>query len=793
MTVTVSLPPTVVNTANLGGDQLNAKSIALPDGGYLVAWNAPAFGTTIWMQRFDGLGNPAGAAINTGFIGSAQDIALTANGNVALAMSNFASVLVAVYNAATLALIGASSANSISGANVNGLQIDPVSGDTVRLMFSETGGTIGTAIADPSVPAMSGVVSLTGFVPGTRVLETAPTSNANVDFGLLSNGVILDSTGNGVGSSALTTATDLMRLQTGFYVVMASAIDSPVPRLTGVFGNVASASSLAPGITVVAASIAGLGTTTLGAEITAREMVNLGEGRILMIWGAFRGGVSFSEQSGVYASVYNATTGSIEGNAVMIRPIPDFFDLQDVSLLGTLLADGRVAVGLTLPNGLSGSDVFQVILDPRIAGVTVTASAGTDTYVGTNFDDTFLNVGTLDTIFGGNGNDSVTVGSNTARQIDLITPEAFVGGGPRLVSIENVTTGNGEDLILGSAGANILNGMAGNDVIDGRGGNDSLIGGIGNDTLQGGTGDDTLDGGANDDMMLGGRGLDVLLGGSGNDTLRGDAENDLLIGGDNDDVLFGGAGDDTLYGGSGNDKLVSGDGDDQVFGGLGDDLIFVQAGGYLVAGEGGNDTASFARTVITPVDVGGVLTNLGVMADLTGNFDQLAAGAGFSPDGNTLTGIENLVGSRGNDFLAGDAAANRISGGIGNDTLFGRDGADTLTGGDGADTFVFDAIVAANDQVRDFTIGADKIALLAGVYGDIDAGNIASRFFSSVTAAPGASATAQFLFDNGGPGAGRLLYDADGNGAGAAVLLATVQFTTANGLTTFGAGDFVFL
>jgi hypothetical protein len=78
-------------------------------------------------------------------------------------------------------------------------------------------------------------------------------------------------------------------------------------------------------------------------------------------------------------------------------------------------------------------------------------------------------------------------------------------------------------------------------------------------------------------------------------------------------------------------------------------------------------------------------------------------------------------------------------------------------------------------------------------FGDIDAGNIASRFVANAGATPAAYTSAQFLFDNAGAGAGRLFFDADGNGAGAAVLIATITFATSDGLTTFGAGDFLFL
>ena len=48
--------------------------------------------------------------------------------------------------------------------------------------------------------------------------------------------------------------------------------------------------------------------------------------------------------------------------------------------------------------------------------------------------------------------------------------------------------------------------------------------------------------------------------------------------------------------------------------------------------------------------------------------------------------IENAVGGSGNDTIAGNVAANRLTGGAGNDSLYGWDGDDTLLGGTGDDS-----------------------------------------------------------------------------------------------------------
>jgi Ca2+-binding RTX toxin-like protein len=51
----------------------------------------------------------------------------------------------------------------------------------------------------------------------------------------------------------------------------------------------------------------------------------------------------------------------------------------------------------------------------------------------------------------------------------------------------------GNDLILGSSGANTISGEGGNDCILGGGGNDTLFGDSGTDVCIGGSGDDILD------------------------------------------------------------------------------------------------------------------------------------------------------------------------------------------------------------------------------------------------------------------------------------------------------------
>ena len=78
-----------------------------------------------------------------------------------------------------------------------------------------------------------------------------------------------------------------------------------------------------------------------------------------------------------------------------------------------------------------------------------------------------------------------------------------------LADVEDVWSGTGDDVLVGTAGANLLMGAAGNDAISGGGGPDTLTGGDGADSLAGDAGDDVLEGGAGPDVLWGGAGVDV--------------------------------------------------------------------------------------------------------------------------------------------------------------------------------------------------------------------------------------------------------------------------------------------
>ena len=174
--------------------------------------------------------------------------------------------------------------------------------------------------------------------------------------------------------------------------------------------------------------------------------------------------------------------------------------------------------------------------------------------------------------------------------------------------------------------------------------------------------------------------------------------NDMLMGGMDDDILWGGMGDDELSGGAGNDRLIGGPGADTLDGGPGKDIA-----SYTDSSAGVNIDLSFVfgedqdvlRGVFGGHAEGDILTGIEVIWG-SRFADELTGGHGadtFFGNG----GDDELAGGRGDDFLRGgsgnDLLGEAVIGGegmaiteYGDDTLYGDDGFDTLIGGPGDDT-----------------------------------------------------------------------------------------------------------
>ena len=120
--------------------------------------------------------------------------------------------------------------------------------------------------------------------------------------------------------------------------------------------------------------------------------------------------------------------------------------------------------------------------------------------------------------------------------------------------------------------------------------------------------------------------------------------------------------------GSNHDDILTGHG--------GANLFYGGGGADTIDGGGGIDTVSYADTPYNARPDG-------VTVDLSDNSKNVGGDAA----GDTLTNIENIIGTEGDDTITGDAQNNRLDGGDGADTLDGGDGNDVLIGGAGDDLF----------------------------------------------------------------------------------------------------------
>ena len=79
---------------------------------------------------------------------------------------------------------------------------------------------------------------------------------------------------------------------------------------------------------------------------------------------------------------------------------------------------------------------------------------------------------------------------------------------------------------------------------------------------------------------------------------------------------------------------------------------------------------------------------------------DLGAGTATGEGNDTISSIENVLGSAQNDVIVGDNSDNVLSGFDGNDTLSGAGGNDTLNGGNGTDTADYSAVTAATLDIN---------------------------------------------------------------------------------------------
>ena len=529
------------------------------------------------------------------------------------------------------------------------------------------------------------------------------------------------------------------------------------------------------------------------------------------------------------SDTFNATTvdGTAQLVTVTINAQEDAASANDDSFAtneATAIPSGNVFLG-------AGADV-----DPDGPAFAVTAVSGGT--VGTQF---ALASGALLTLnangtfnYNPNGvfNQTPTPGSGASNQPALDSFMYTITGGDTATVTITITGLDTNDLLLGTAGADTLSGGAGNDLYRVEQAGDVVSESVGGGfdsvyvalalssytlatgseielvsaidpsstitmNLTGNAFDNTLIGTAGSNTLIGGRGVDVMAGLGGNDFYRVEQVGDIVlesVGGGFDSVyvalglgsytlqegyeielvsaidpastvafdLTGNGFGNTIIGTAGTNTLIGGGGNDVLAGGAGDDFYRVEQAADVVLEYGGGGFDS----VYVSLGLGSYTLQEGYEIELLSAIDP-AAMAGMN--------------------LTGNEFANTIIGTGGANVLDGGRGADVLLGSGGADTFAFTTALGGGnvDTILDFTAGSidgdDMIQLDDAVFAGLAPGALDPGAFTIGSAAQ--DGDDRIIFD---ASTGALYFDADGNGAGAAV-----QFATLSGVTALTSADFI--
>ena len=383
----------------------------------------------------------------------------------------------------------------------------------------------------------------------------------------------------------------------------------------------------------------------------------------------------------------------------------------------------------------------------------------------------------------GSGNLSVTV----ADKDDTGRPRDARGERINLDGFDEILLGDNNDFVeWGTGGDAIIRGAGGDDHLAsvssdgtqsptfyGDEGNDTIILGNGGSAF-GGLGDDRIEvassaeqevqGNEGNDLFLIERMDGALAGGDGFDTLIldplvtsgvtvsladgtatsvGNATNtgsldltsitgiEALVTSDQGDAVTGSAADERISTRGGNDRVDAGGGNDQIAGGSGNDVLNGDAGNDTINGGTGNDDidgGAGTNTVDYSFAAADGAEGETVASSFIAAVVDLGDGVGGrGSESDSLSNIQNVIGTHLNDRLTGDGQDNVLIGGAGLDTLDGGGGddvliagggsffagADDMIGGAGDDTFIigngaFNADGGEGIDTLDFSGGTDE-------------------------------------------------------------------------------------
>jgi len=783
----------LVNSAT-AGNQVDSWVAGLANGGFVVTWDDPSTqgagtGSSIKAQVYDA----SGATVGGELLVSSQPARETAgptvtglvNGNFVVTWWDDSSqtgdgsglaIRAQLFDATGLKIGTEFAVNTLTDGAQNGPMITALANGGFVATWTDNGGEL---------PAQ--IFNAAGARVGSVLLadSTAPSNHFHPSITALANGGFVvtwadeDLTGPFTGVFALKAQifSDTGAKVGGQIIVPVDSAGQADPVITGLAngGFVVAWEDRAPGdgsdygirAQMFDANGAKVGGAILINTVTAGHQEfpaidALANGGFVVTWTDDSHTLGDTSGTSIKAQIFDANgvkVGGTPGGPIVGTPGPDALD-------GTAGAD--------VIQGLGGNDLLD-------------GKAGADRLEGGTGDDGFVvdQAGDVVIELAGEGNDRVFASASftlvAGLSVETLSTDWNAGTG----AID--LTGNAlANLVIGNAGANVLTGGAGNDVLDGKEGNDTLYGGADNDNLYGRDGNDQLFGGAGTNYLAGGTGDDlyfvdnasdqiVELAGQGNDriyaslsyslragvsveilstdfnagtaaiNLTGNELVNTLYGNAGANILSGGGGNDLLEGRDGNDQLHGGAGADMLVGGLGDDLYFIDNAGDTVMEAAGQGSDRIYTSVSYTLAAG-------VSVDV------------MSTDWNAGTGALNLTGNELVNTLFGNEGANILNGGGGSDFLEGKGG---------ADTYQFTTALGANnvDIVSGFQTGVDRFALDDAIFTQLNSPG-ALNLNAFHTGAAAADANDRIVYNST---TGQLYYDADGSGAGAAILFATLQ------------------
>lgn len=413
----------------------------------------------------------------------------------------------------------------------------------------------------------------------------------------------------------------------------------------------------------------------------------------------------------------------------------------------------KVAAGTALDNITGGetrstitfNDVFEAVDGSSFADTLIGSDSGSDRLEGRGGADFINGGGGTDWVEYQNDPKSVIVNMSTAAvKVGTVTVAAGAaldgyGAIDTLLNIENVETGTGNDVVIGSTANNVILDHGGKNSFDGGAGIDTLdlselqegyygvIVNLGTTAVAGGEGgtvaagtmltnanaevstiknieavigtssDDLIIGNASNNIFDGGFGSDTLSGGDGVDRITyhsGDHNTGVIVNLSNNNVVFEGK---VVEGNSGLDRwdnaidslssieqVEGSDGNDALFGSTADNTFISWKGNDLINGGLGIDTVDYNLSGLEGIHANLTSAYNGSLDLSAGQVEEFWASGGSSFD--KLGNIEVLNLSAGDDVVYGGKAAETFIGNAGNDFLDGGAGKDTLVGGAGDDT-----------------------------------------------------------------------------------------------------------